>query len=337
MNTQSLLEIDRRHRIQTAVISIVAGVLILAIKFWAFSLTGSTALKSDAYEGTVNVIAAFFALGAILFGEQPADAEHPYGHGKIEHFSAAFEGGLISLAAVLIVYEGISSLISPTPLKQLDIGLALNFFAGVLNGLLGYFLIRRGRRLKSSAIEADGHHVLSDFVTSLALILGVAIVWLTGVQIIDSILGIAMGLWLAYIGFKLVQESSSALLDVEDPKILAELTEVLQKERPPEVLALHGLRTLRTGRYIHADVHVVVPEFMPLREVHDLTELYFEKVMKSAGHEGEFHSHLDPCMKEFCQQCSLEKCPIRKLPFKNLSQFKLEEITQPEVKEVNKK
>ena len=321
---------DKRSRITASIVSIVAGIAILALKFMAYRLTGSAALKSDAYESTVNVVAALFALGAILFAEQPADEDHPYGHGKIENFSAAFEGGLITLAGILIIYDGISTLMLPPELKSLDLGLGLNVFAGVLNGFLGFYLISKGKKLRSRAIEADGHHVMSDFITSLALIVGVAVVWFTGWSWLDPVLAIAMGSWLLFIGFRLVKESAGALLDVEDPKILQALLDAANAERGPEIISLHGLRTLRSGRFIHADVHVVVPEFLQVRQGHDLIEDYFARIIRKANLEGEFHSHMDPCMRTLCSECSYPNCSIRRTEFVATKKFELATVVMPE-------
>ena len=159
-------EKSQRQRIRVSVLSITAGTLILVLKYFAFHISHSAALKSDAIESVVNVVAAVFALGAVIFAGKPADREHPYGHGKIEHFSAAFEGGMISLAAVLICYEAIHTLIVGVQLQDLDKGMAYNLAAGIGNGLLGFWLIHQGRRQRSVTLVADGHHVLSDFYTT---------------------------------------------------------------------------------------------------------------------------------------------------------------------------
>src|SRR5450756_1713619 len=132
---------SRNIRFLVAGFSILAGLAILGPKYWAYRISGSAALMSDAIEGVVNVVAAVFALGAVLFSERPPDREHPYGHGKIEHFSAAFEGGLISLAAALILWEAIEALIHGSQIRNLGMGLLLNVGAGMLNGVLGLFLV----------------------------------------------------------------------------------------------------------------------------------------------------------------------------------------------------
>ena len=212
--------------------SILAGLAILGGKYWAYRISGSAALMSDAIEGVVNVVAAIFALGAVLFSERPPDREHPYGHGKIEHFSAAFEGGLISLAAALILWEAIDTLIHGSQIRNLGMGILVNVGAGALNGLLGLFLVRMGRRHRSRAIEADGHHVLSDFWTTVGLALGLLIVRFTGLHWVDPLLAIGVSVLLASTGFRLVRTSSQALLDQEDPELLARLVEVLNRIPP---------------------------------------------------------------------------------------------------------
>jgi cation diffusion facilitator family transporter len=323
----------RNPRLRATFISILAGSGILILKFMAYRMTGSAALKSDAYEGVVNVVAAAFALGAVVFAEQPVDKDHPYGHGKIEHFSAAFEGGLISLAAILIVYEGVLSWISYEPLQSLDLGLAITLVSGLLNGALGWHLISRGRALKSAALDADGQHVLSDFYTTLGLIVGVGIVWLTGLRWLDSAIAIVMGLWLLRTGFLLVKRASGALLDLEDPATLNSLVAEFNHDRPAEIITLHGLRTLRSGRHTHVDVHLVIPEYLPIKQAHHLVEDYGKRVLKRLGMEGEFHSHVDPCQQSYCNRCMVNECPIRRQPSAGHRLITVEEATVPEVLE----
>lgn len=319
----------QRSRIRIALLSITAGSLILAMKYTAFRISGSTALMSDAYESVVNVVAAVFALGAIIFAGKPADRDHPYGHGKIEHFSAAFEGGLIALAAVLIVYEASMALLRGPKLQNLGLGLAVNLAAGCLNGLLGLFLVRMGRRQRSKALEADGHHILSDFYTTLGIGAGLLAVKLTGLAWLDPVVALGVGLLLGWTGFRLVRESSAALLDQEDPETLARLLQVMNQVKPDDVLAIHELRTLRSGRYTHVDIHIVLPEIYPIRKGHDLAEAFGRQALEAAGIEGELHTHVDPCATLFCARCPLPDCPIRVEPLQATRALAMEEAVGP--------
>ncbi len=293
-------------------LSIAAGLFILGMKYYAFYISHSAALKSDAIESVVNVVAAVFALGAIIFAGKPADREHPYGHGKIEHFSAAFEGGMISLAAVLIGYEAVHSLVDRPPLEHLGKGMAINFAAGVLNGVLGLYLIHHGKKQRSAALVADGHHVMSDFFTTVGLGCALLLVQFTGWLWLDAIIALAVGGLLAWTGFKLVRSSSAALLDTEDPDLLDKLVAAINRIRPKDILAIHELRTMRSGRYIHVDIHMVVPEFYGIAQSHDLADAFAKAVVREAGIEGELHTHVDPCQRSLCDHCAVDPCPIRR-------------------------
>jgi cation diffusion facilitator family transporter len=174
-------------------------------------------------ESIVNVVAATLALFVIYYAAKPVDEDHPYGHGKVEYFSAAFEGGLISLAAVLIAIDAVKKILEPEPLQDLTLGLLLVVGAGVGNLLLGLFLIRRGKATGSLALRASGKHVITDFWTSAMVIAGLAVVGVTGWIWLDPLLALGVGLYLGYQGFQLVRESVAGLMDAEDPRVLADL------------------------------------------------------------------------------------------------------------------
>lgn len=273
------------------------------------------ALKSDAIESIVNIVGAIFALGAITFADKPADRDHPYGHGKIEHFSAAFEGGLISLAAAIIIFESIRTLIEGHQIQELSTGLIINLGAGLCNGILGLFLIRNGKKLKSKAMEADGHHIISDFYTTLGIGVGLLVVKFTGIVWLDPIISLITGGLLGFTGFRLVQESSAALLDTEDPVLVEKIVGIINKLKTPDIITVHELRTMRTGRHAHVDIHIVVPDFFQTTHSHDLVEDFGKKILAEGNIDGECHLHIDPCHMNFCKNCSYEPCPIRKAEF----------------------
>lgn len=323
---------NQSARVRAISLSLVAGTLILALKAFAYQLTGSMALQSDALESVVNVVAAAFGLGAVIFAGRPADRGHPYGHGKMEYFAAAFEGGLISLAAAIIFYESIMALARGLPLKSLGLGMAVNLSAGALNGLLGWYLLNTGRRLKSKTLEADGQHVLSDFYTTLGILAGLLLVKATGLWWLDPLTALAVGALLARTGFKLVRAAAAALLDEEDPALTAALAATMDgliRKGVAEsgVITVHGLRVMRSGRYTHVDVHLVVPEYAELAKAHDAAERFEKPLIAAAGLEGEVHAHLDPCRRHYCARCSDAACPIRVQPFKDIPRVTLEEAT----------
>ena len=308
----------RRARLRAISLSLGGGLLILVLKWAAYHVSGSAALKSDAIESLVNVLAALIALGAILFADRPADSGHPYGHGKIEHFSAAFEGLMIALAAALIAWEAFSTFHEQfhgtVRIRDLGTGVLLNGLAGALNGLLGAYLVRTGRQHGSTALEADGHHILSDFWTTCGILGGLLLVRATNLVWLDPLMALAVAVMLARTGIKLLLRSGQALLDVEDPALLERLLEVLNRLRPSDIITVHELRTLRSGRHTHVDIHMVLPAFYPLSQAHDLAEGFGQRVIGEMEMEGELHTHIDPCQRAWCRLCALEPCPIRAEP-----------------------
>lgn len=305
----------QRDRLRAILISLTAGIVIFGLKAWAFQLTGSKALESDALESAINILAAAFGLGAILFAGRPADKNHPYGHGKMEFFSAAFEGGLISLAGLWILYEAAAALLAGTAPRRLDTGLLVSAGAGLLNGGLGLYLVREGKRTSSKTLEADGHHVLSDFWTTAGILGGLLAVKVTGWNWLDPVLAGVVALLLFRTGFHLVRESAAALLDEEDTATVGRLVQAIGACLDDKVITVHGLRAIRAGRYTHVDVHAVVPEYLPVSRAHDQVEDFERRVIAAAGLEGECHTHLDPCRRRYCVRCPDAECPIRMQPF----------------------
>jgi cation diffusion facilitator family transporter len=322
---------DARIRLRAGLISLVVAVLMLAAKYQAYRMTGSTAVLSDALESIVNVAAAIFALGGLLFAGRPADRNHPYGHGKIEFFSAAFEGGLIAFASVLIVYEAAQSLLAGAEVRQISTGILIVFGAGLVNLVLGWYLVRTGRRYQSLTLVADGKHVISDFWTSLGVVVGLLLVHLTGLAWLDPLVALLVALWLLWTGFRLVRHAAGALLDEEDPALLSRVLNALQGYVGHGVIRIHHLRAIRAGRFHHVEAHLVVPEFWSVERAHDVSEDVAARVIRDLGVEGEMVFHTDPCHRAYCALCDLEDCPIRREPFLKVTPLTLEEAVQPDM------
>jgi len=322
---------DARIRLRAALISLVVATLMLAAKYQAYRLTGSTAVLSDALESIVNVLAAVFALGGLLFAGRPADRNHPYGHGKIEFFSAAFEGGLIAFASILIVYEAVRTLVAGPEVRQIGMGLLIVFGSALVNLALGLYLVRTGRRYVSLTLIADGQHVLADVWTSTGIVVGLGLVRLTGQAWLDPVVALLVALWLMATGFRLVRHAAGGLLDEEDPFLLKRVLGALQKYVGNGVIRVHHLRAIRSGRFQHVEAHLVVPEFWSVERAHDLSEEVAARVMRDLGAEGELVFHIDPCHRIYCATCDLEDCPIRREPFIRLTPLTLEEAVQPDM------
>jgi cation diffusion facilitator family transporter len=322
---------DARIRLRAGLISLVVSVVLLGAKYAAYRLTGSTAILSDALESIVNVVAAVFALSGLVFAGRPADRNHPYGHGKIEFFSAAFEGGLIAFAAVLIIFAVGQSLIRGPEVRQLDAGMAIVLAAGLVNLVLGLFLVRTGRKHSSLTLVADGQHVLSDFWTSAGIVVGLLLVRVTGLAWLDPVVALLVALNLMRTGLVLVRHAAGGLLDEEDTALLNRLLTVLGRHVGQGVIRVHHLRAIRAGRFHHIDAHLVVPEFWTVDHAHELAEALAARVIGEVGVEGELMFHTDPCHRIYCAMCDLADCPVRREPFEGRPALTLEEAVQPDM------
>jgi cation diffusion facilitator family transporter len=323
---------DDGIRIRAGLVSLVVSIVLLVAKYWAYRVTESTAILSDALESIVNVVAAVFALGGLLFAGRPADRNHPYGHGKIEFVSAAFEGGLIAFAALLILYEVVVTFLRGPTVRDLDTGLAIVFAAGLANLALGRFLLRTGRRHRSLTLVADGQHVLSDFWTSVGIVVGLLLVRLTGLPWIDPLVAAVVAVNLMWTGSRLVRHAAAGLLDEEDTRFLTRLLGVLQGHVGQGIIRLHHLRAIRSGRFHHVDAHLVVPEFWSVDRAHELAEDLAERAMRELGLEGELVLHTDPCHRIYCAMCDLDECPVRRESFHGRPVLTLEEAVRPDMR-----
>jgi cation diffusion facilitator family transporter len=293
--------------------SFVISIILLMVKFYSYYITNSTAILTDALESIVNVVAASFASYSIYLSSQPKDANHPYGHGKIEFFSAGIEGVLIMLAGIFIIYQAIYNFFIPNEMEMLLEGMALIGFSGLVNGILGLKLKKEGRRLNSLTLEASGKHLMTDTLTSFVLIIGVGIIYFTGVYILDSILSILFSLYILYSGYFLVRKSVAGLMDEADPHAVKQVVEVLNKERKAEWIDIHNMRVQQYGGDRHVDLHLTLPYYFELRQVHEEVEKVEESLEKSFEGDMEVFIHSDPCIPEkCCHYCQMTACPVRK-------------------------
>ncbi len=323
-------EAPNRARLRAALLSLVVGTILLGFKYLAYQLTGSTAILSDALESIVNVISALFVLGGLVVAGWPADRTHPYGHGKVEFFSALFEGGMITLAAALIIKEAGEALVFGHQVRQINVGLLITIGAGLGNAALGWFLISTGKRYRSLALVADGTHVLSDFWTSVATAVGLGLVLATGLEWLDPVVAAMVGLNLVWTGLRLVRHAAGGLLDEEDTGLLARVLDAINTNLVPGVIRVHSLRAIRSGRFTHVDAHLVVPEFWTVEEAHDFHNAFERRVVRSLGIDGAMALHIKPCRRQFCARCAVDPCPIRVQPFAGRAWITLDEAVCPD-------
>jgi cation diffusion facilitator family transporter len=282
-------------RMTAIAISLSVSVVLMAAKFYTFHLTRSSAVLSDALESIINVVAAAFAVVSIWMAAQPPDSDHPYGHGKIEYFSAGFEGALIVFAAIGIFKTGISHLLMPKPLANLQAGLAILVAATVINLMLGIGLVKVGKRAHSLTLIADGKHVLTDVYTSAGVVAGLFLVQWTGWLWLDGSIACLVGFNILLTGTRLVRQSFSALMDASDPHLLQEISRLLENHRKEVWIDIHQLRAWRSGNFVHIDLHLVLPRDYLLDDAHvqakALEQLLIDHFEGNAG----VLVHMDPC------------------------------------------
>ncbi|HSO19392.1 MAG TPA: cation diffusion facilitator family transporter, partial [Desulfosarcina sp.] len=249
-------------------VSLFVSLALMAAKFYTYRLTGSSAVLSDALESIINVAAAAFAVVSVWLSAQPPDPDHPYGHGKIEYFSAGFEGALIIFAATGIFHTGINHLLMPQPLANLQAGLLILVAAAVVNLVLGAGLVRVGTRYQSLTLIADGKHVLTDVYTSIGVVGGLVLVHWTGWLWLDGAIACLVGVHILFTGIRLVRQSFAALMDASDPALLDEISRLLDRHRREMWIDIHQLRAWRSGHFDHIDLHVVLPRDPLLDDAH---------------------------------------------------------------------
>lgn len=264
-------------------LSIAAAVATIALKAAAWWMTKSVGLLSDAAESIVNLVAACVALWALRTSVKPADRDHNYGHAKAEYFSAAIEGTMIFVAAAVIMYTAVDRFLHPQPLENVGIGLLVSVLASVLNGTVAMVLLRAGKKHRSLTLEADGKHLMTDVWTSVGVVVGVALVWLTGWERLDAIVAFAVGVNILFTGAKLVHESGMGLMDVslprEDNDRIAQILESFKGEN----VTFHGVRTRESGHRRFMDMHLLVPGAWTVQQGHDLSEDITEALLAEYG------------------------------------------------------
>ena len=285
--------------------SFFVSLVVLALKFFAFYKTQSTGILSDALETIVNVVTAVVAIIVLKYALEPADEDHPYGHGKLEYFSAAFEGGIILFAAFAIIFESIRSIIQGHEIKNLHIGVFYIILASIINGVVGLYLLQVGKNQNSEALKASGAHLLADVKTTAGVIFGLGLYHYTGLKWIDSLIGLLVGLWLGYESIKIIKRNVGGLLDAADVESVRALAQNIQTHLVDGIIDIHNVRIIRSGSFHHIDAHIVVPEFWNAKTVHQTSHQFEKKVVESYKYEGEFAFHTDPCYQKYCRVCTI--------------------------------
>ncbi|WP_019222337.1 cation diffusion facilitator family transporter [Bartonella rattaustraliani] len=273
--------------------SIFVACIVFALKYWAYTLTGSVALYSDALESIVNILTTLAAWWAIKVSMKPADQDHPFGHHKAEYFSAILEGGLIIIAAIIILKEAWISLSTTQVLQKPGLWLVIHLVASVLNYLWGFILIRQGKLHRSPALKADGVHFITDVFTSLAILIGLIAGFVGGWGIVDPILAIIVAVNILLQGWKVIHGAVQGLMDVG-----VELNETMRireliSANAQGALEVHDLLTRVAGRITFIEFHLVVPAAMSVGEAHKICDK-IEAVLQKEFNNVRVSIHVEP-------------------------------------------
>lgn len=274
-------------------VSVLAALVTIALKALAYSLTRSVGLLSDALESGINLFAAVTAYLSLHYSQRPVDATHTYGHQKIEFFSSGLEGVLIVVAGIGTAWIAVHRLVHPEPLSDLGLGTALALGASAVNLAVGLLLLRVGKKHRSIVLEADGRHLLTDVWTSVGVVAGLTIVWLSGVYVLDPVIAILVGANIVFTGVRLIYRSFNGLMDhALDPVELDTLRQAI-RTHSPDGTDFHALRTRQAGARKFADFHLLVPGAMSVRDGHDLADRV-EAALRAAVPGVEVTIHIEP-------------------------------------------
>ncbi|MBJ7355419.1 MAG: cation transporter [Thermoleophilaceae bacterium] len=274
-------------------LAIAAALFTIALKGAAWLITGSVGLLADAAESLVNLAAAFVALIVVRWAGQPADEDHAYGHDKADYLSAGAEGTMIIVAAIVIGVSAVERLINPVALESVGIGLAITGVATVINLVVARMLMRVGRAETSLTLQADGRHLMTDVITSVGVILGVALVAITGIERLDPIIALIVAVNIVATGFILVRGALSGLLDrALEPEEIDQIEHVLDRYRA-QGISFHALRTRRAAHRAFISLHVLVPGDWSVQRGHDVAEA-IEHDMRELFDTATVFTHLEP-------------------------------------------
>jgi cation diffusion facilitator family transporter len=305
---------------------VLLSVLLFAAKLWAWTLTHSVTILTDALESIVNVVAGFIGLFSVMLAAKPRDLNHPYGHGKVEFISSAIEGSLIMMAGLMIIYEAVRQWIQPRPLTRLDWGILITLVTGILNYSMGQWAVRVGRRHRSLTVESAGRHLKSDAYSTAALVVGLLLLWVTGWRWLDSLVALIFAAFIILTGYRVLRRSLAGIMDEADEGLLRQMIEVLQHHRRPQWIDLHNLRVIQYGAVLHVDVHMTLPWYLQIKdgevEIHALEDL----IREHFGGRIELFVHTDACHYYQCRLCAMPECPVRQQQLQELVIWDMENV-----------
>jgi cation diffusion facilitator family transporter len=304
------------------------AILLFSVKIYAWYITGSVAILTDALESTVNIISALVGFYSLYISARPKDENHPYGHGKAEFLSAAFEGLLIIVAGLIIIYDALSGLRNPRELQQLNTGIYLIAATALMNFIIGYWAVRTGKKNNTLALIATGKHLQTDTWSTLGIIGGLVLIAATGFIWLDSVVALIFAFLIIYTGMKILRASLSGIMDEADEKLLKDLVEYLNSNKRNNWIDLHNLRIIKYGSVLHLDCHLTVPWYLNVNEAHAEVDALSSMIREKYGDSVELFVHTDGCMPFSCRICIKPDCHVRLHPFVKRIHWDVENISE---------
>lgn len=285
---------EKKRMNQAMRLSLGIGFFLLILKCYAYFLTNSAAILSDAAESVVHVFAVGFAVYSMWLSHKPADRDHPYGHDRIAFFSAGFEGGLIVIAACFIIHQAVKKILYGFELENLDQGMLFISIATFLNGVLGFYLIRLGKRFHSLVLEADGKHILTDCLSSLGVLTALILTRATGWIYFDPILALLIGGNILFTGWRLIYNAFHGLMDRSDLALNTKILHLLKGVTQEREIHFHNVRHRNAGNRLIIEVHLLFPSGLPISKAHELATQIEQRVEKAFDQPTELITHLEP-------------------------------------------
>lgn len=302
------------------------AILLFIVKTAAWFITGSLSILTDALESIANIIGGGVGLYSVYISSKPKDFDHPYGHGKAEFISAALEGTLIITAGIFIIYKAVESFFIERNIGKLDSGIILLGFTSVINFMLGYIAVRKGKANQSLQLVAGGKHLLSDTYSTIAVIVGLLIINYTGLLFLDSIIACIISIIIILTGYKIVRTSIAGIMDEADTRLIESIVALLNENRRENWIDLHNLRFIKYGSTLHCDCHVTLPWYLNVNEAHAEIEALASLIRNAFGESVEFFIHSDGCMDFSCNICFKHNCMVRKHEFKKKITWTIENV-----------
>ena len=321
-----MLPVKENLRLQKIII--LVAIILFIVKLVAWFLSGSLAILTDALESIVNIVAGFLGLYSLNLSAKPKDADHPYGHGKVEFLSAGVEGSLVIAAGFYIIYRAVQSFFYPHGIQKLDIGILLIAITAIVNFITGKISIATGKKNRSLQLMAGGKHLITDTYSTCAILAGLAIIYFTGYNFIDSLIACGVAIVIIYTGYKIVRVSIAGIMDEADEKLLEDVVTLLNKHRKENWIDIHNTRIIKYGSTLHCDCHLTVPWYLNVNEAHAEIEALSRLIKNEFKESVELFVHSDACKDFSCKICSKQNCMVRKHPFEKKITWTIRNISK---------